>query len=35
MPYQTARNLPSNAISRRLGFDLLKTCEFEFPNGTS
>jgi RimJ/RimL family protein N-acetyltransferase len=26
-------NAPSNAICRRLGFDLLEACEFEFPKG--
>jgi RimJ/RimL family protein N-acetyltransferase len=26
-------NAPSNAICRRLGFELLQTCEFEFPKG--
>jgi RimJ/RimL family protein N-acetyltransferase len=26
-------NAPSNAICRRLGFELLETCEFEFPKG--
>ena len=26
-------NAPSNVICRRLGFDLLEACEFEFPKG--
>ena len=26
-------NAPSNAICRRLGFELLGACEFEFPKG--
>jgi len=26
-------NAPSNAICRKLGFELLKACEFEFPKG--
>ncbi len=26
-------NAPSNAICRRLGFELLEACEFEFPKG--
>jgi RimJ/RimL family protein N-acetyltransferase len=26
-------NAPSNAICRKLGFDLLEACEFEFPKG--
>ena len=26
-------NAPSNAICRRLGFELLEKCEFEFPKG--
>jgi hypothetical protein len=26
-------NAPSNAICRRLGFELLRACEFEFPKG--
>jgi GNAT superfamily N-acetyltransferase len=26
-------NAPSNAICRRLGFELLQACEFEFPKG--
>jgi hypothetical protein len=26
-------NAPSNAICRKLGFELLEACEFEFPKG--
>ena len=26
-------NVPSNAICRKLGFELLEACEFEFPKG--
>ena len=26
-------NAPSNAICRKLGFELLEECEFEFPRG--
>jgi RimJ/RimL family protein N-acetyltransferase len=26
-------NAPSNAICRKLGFELLQACEFEFPKG--
>jgi RimJ/RimL family protein N-acetyltransferase len=26
-------NAPSNAICRKLGFELVETCEFEFPKG--
>ena len=26
-------NAPSNAICRKLGFELLEACEFEFPTG--
>jgi RimJ/RimL family protein N-acetyltransferase len=26
-------NAPSNAICRKLGFELLEACEFEFPEG--
>ncbi len=26
-------NAPSNAICRKLGFELLEECEFEFPKG--
>jgi RimJ/RimL family protein N-acetyltransferase len=28
-------NAPSNVICRKLGFELLETCEFEYPKGTS
>lgn len=28
-------NAPSNAICRKLGFELLAVCEFEFPKGHS
>jgi len=28
-------NAPSNAICRKLGFELLEACEFEFPKGHS
>jgi RimJ/RimL family protein N-acetyltransferase len=26
-------NAPSNAICRKLGFELIEACEFEFPKG--
>jgi len=26
-------NVPSNAICRKLGFELVEECEFEFPKG--
>jgi RimJ/RimL family protein N-acetyltransferase len=31
--FPTPDNAPSNAICRKLGFELLETCEFEFPKG--
>lgn len=31
--YPAVENAPSNAICRKLGFELLEACEFEFPKG--
>jgi RimJ/RimL family protein N-acetyltransferase len=31
--FPSALNAPSNAICRKLGFELLEACEFEFPKG--
>jgi RimJ/RimL family protein N-acetyltransferase len=31
--FPNVENAPSNAICRRLGFELLDACEFEFPKG--
>jgi RimJ/RimL family protein N-acetyltransferase len=31
--FPSVDNAPSNAICRKLGFDLLDACEFEFPKG--
>jgi RimJ/RimL family protein N-acetyltransferase len=31
--FPTPDNAPSNAICRKLGFELLEACEFEFPKG--
>lgn len=31
--FPNVENAPSNAICRKLGFELLATCEFEFPKG--
>jgi RimJ/RimL family protein N-acetyltransferase len=31
--YPSVDNEPSNAICRKLGFELLEACEFEFPKG--
>ena len=31
--FPSVDNAPSNAICRKLGFDLLEACEFEFPKG--
>ena len=31
--FPNVENAPSNAICRRLGFELLGACEFEFPKG--
>jgi RimJ/RimL family protein N-acetyltransferase len=31
--FPSVANAPSNAICRRLGFELLEACEFEFPKG--
>lgn len=31
--FPNADNAPSNAICRRLGFELLEACDFEFPKG--
>jgi RimJ/RimL family protein N-acetyltransferase len=32
-PFPHMDNAPSNAICRKLGFELLEACEFEFPRG--
>jgi hypothetical protein len=31
--FPNVENVPSNAICRKLGFELLETCEFQFPKG--
>ena len=31
--FQSVANAPSNAICRKLGFDLLEACDFEYPEG--
>src|SRR4029079_5944020 len=31
--FPNVNNAPSNAICRKLGFELLGACEFEFPEG--
>jgi RimJ/RimL family protein N-acetyltransferase len=31
--FPSVDNAPSNAICRKLGFELLEACEFEFPKG--
>ena len=31
--FPNVENAPSNAICRKLGFELLEACEFEFPKG--
>ena len=31
--FPNVENAPSNAICRKLGFELLQTCKFEFPEG--
>jgi RimJ/RimL family protein N-acetyltransferase len=31
--FPSVANAPSNAICRKLGFELLEACEFEYPNG--
>ena len=31
--FPSVDNAPSNAICRKLGFELLESCEFEFPKG--
>jgi RimJ/RimL family protein N-acetyltransferase len=31
--FPNVENAPSNAICRKLGFELLEACEFEFPEG--
>jgi len=31
--FPSVDNAPSNAICRKLGFELLEVCEFEFPKG--
>jgi RimJ/RimL family protein N-acetyltransferase len=31
--FPSVDNAPSNAICRRLGFELVEVCEFEFPKG--
>ena len=31
--FPSVENAPSNAICRKLGFELLEACEFEYPKG--
>jgi RimJ/RimL family protein N-acetyltransferase len=31
--FPSVENAPSNAICRKLGFELLEACDFEFPKG--
>jgi RimJ/RimL family protein N-acetyltransferase len=31
--FPSVENAPSNGLCRRLGFDLVRECEFEFPAG--